>query len=122
MLIRRMPHPQMPDSGAQPPAHTRRRFLIAAGAGVTATAAGVWLASSLVADDATVPGGAGSATLSVDPDNPRGLPHYDPVYDRAVRGLEAPLGFADCADPTVRATRDTAGSDRHEADLPLKLT
>jgi hypothetical protein len=49
----------------------------------------------------------------VHPDNPRGLSQYDPVYDRAASGLEAPLGFADCADPTARAERDTAGSDGH---------
>lgn len=49
----------------------------------------------------------------LDPDNPRGLTEYEPVYHRAARGLEAPLGFEDCASPGSRARRDTAGSDRH---------
>lgn len=97
-----MQPPQTPDSAA---GHTRRRFLIAAGAGAAVTAAGVWLASTPeIPDDAATP---------VDPDNPRGLTEYDPVYNRALNGLEVPLGFADCAHPTARATRDTAGSDRH---------
>lgn len=42
-----------------------------------------------------------------------GLTRYEPVYPRASRGLEVPLGFEDCASPTTRASRDTAGSDRH---------
>lgn len=100
-----MQHSATPGSATQPSAHSRRRFLIAAGAGVTATAAGIWLSTSQVAP--------GDATIAVDPDNPKGLTEYVPVYDRAVRGLEAPLGFSDCAHPTDRARRDTAGSDRH---------
>lgn len=68
-------------------------------------AAGIWLVAA--------PEGPDLATNPVDPDNPRGLTRYDPVYDRAVAGLEAPLGFADCAHPADRAHRDTAGSDRH---------
>ncbi len=89
----------------RPEAHTRRRFLIAAGAGAAVTAVGIWLTTTAEGPD--------DATPAVDPDNPRGLPEYDPVYERAVRGLEAPLGFTDCANPTNRANRDTAGSDGH---------
>ena len=89
----------------RPEAHTRRRFLIAAGAGAAVTAVGIWLTTAAEGPD--------DATPAVDPDNPRGLPEYDPVYERAVRGLEAPLGFTDCANPTNRANRDTAGSDGH---------
>jgi hypothetical protein len=100
-----MPHSVPPEPAAGTSAHTRRRFLLAAGAGVAVTAAGVWLATSSESPD--------DAAMTRDPDNPRGLPEYDPVYDRAIRGLEAPLGFADCARPAVRASRDTAGSDRH---------
>ncbi|MFJ2552613.1 N-acetylmuramoyl-L-alanine amidase [Microbacterium sp. NPDC087591] len=85
--------------------HTRRGFLIAAGAGLTVTAAGVWFATS--------PGTPEVAIAPVDPENPRGLAEYAPVYDRAVKGLDLPLGYADCAHPATRATRDTAGSDRH---------
>ncbi|WP_435744777.1 peptidoglycan recognition protein family protein [Microbacterium sp. PMB16] len=98
-----MPHSQSPDPAAHGSAHTRRRFLIAAGAGVTVTAAGIWLA--------VTPEGSGGTAAH--PDNPRGLTQYDPVYPRAVSGLEAPLGFDECAHPTTRASRDTAGSDRH---------
>lgn len=105
MLNRQMQPPQTPDSVPGPVGHTRRRFLLAAGAGVAVTAAGVWLASTPVAPDEAAP--------TVDPDNPRGLTQYDPVYERAVSGLEVPLGFTDCARPTARAARDTAGSDRH---------
>lgn len=75
------------------------------------TAAGIWLSAN-----PAVPGnhaGPGAVMPPVDPDNPRGLTQYTPVYDRAVSGLEAPLGFDDCASPTSRARRDTAGSDRH---------
>lgn len=50
----------------------------------------------------------------LDPDNPRGLPEYAPIYERAMRGLEAPLGFEDCADPVVRARRGRAGAERTE--------
>lgn len=89
----------------RPEAHTRRRFLIAAGAGAAVTAVGIWLTTTAEGPD--------DAAAIVDPDNPRGLPEYDPVYERAVRGLEAPLGFTDCANPTNRANRDTAGSDGH---------
>ena len=89
----------------RPEAHTRRRFLIAAGAGAAVTAVGIWLTTAAEGPD--------DATPAVDPDNPRGLPEYDPVYERAVRGLEAPLGFTDCANPRNRANRDTAGSDGH---------
>ncbi|WP_426168948.1 peptidoglycan recognition protein family protein [Microbacterium sp. DWRC1-3] len=89
----------------RPEAHTRRRFLIAAGAGAAVTAVGIWLTTTAEGPD--------DATPAVDPDNPRGLPEYDPVYERAVRGLEAPLGFTDCANPRNRANRDTAGSDGH---------
>ncbi|MBO9626550.1 MAG: N-acetylmuramoyl-L-alanine amidase [Microbacterium sp.] len=87
------------------PEHSRRRFLIAAGSGVVVTAAGMLLA--------TLPEGRDETPPPVDPDNPRGLTEYEPVYERAVKGLEAPLGFEDCAHPTVRSTRDTAGSDHH---------
>lgn len=93
------------DSAGDPSAHTRRRFLIAAGSGIAVTAAGVLLS--------TFPAGQDDATMPVDPDNPRGLTEYEPVYDRAVKGLEAPLGFDDCRHPTARSTRDTAGSDHH---------
>ena len=100
-----MQHPETPDFATQASAHSRRRFLIAAGAGAAVTAAGIWLATNPVAPD--------DAMITVDPDNPRGLTEYAPVYDRAAKGLEAPLGFSDCAQPTARARRDTAGSDRH---------
>lgn len=100
-----MPHPETPDSAARASAPSRRGFLIAAGAGMTVTAAGIWLSANPL-----VPG---EATTAVDPNNPRALTEYAPVYDRAVKGLEAPLGFVDCANPTARANRDTAGSDRH---------
>lgn len=94
-----------PDSAQRPAVHTRRRFLIAAGAGVAVTAAGIWLVDNpVVPDDVTMP---------TDPENPRGLVQYDPVYDRAVSGLEVPLGFEDCTRPTARASRATAGSDHH---------
>lgn len=96
---------QTPDSAVGSPGPSRRGFLIAAGAGVTVTAAGSWLGA--------IPGVQDEAMPGVDPDNPRGLPQYDPVYDRAVRGLEAPLGFEECANPATRATRDTAGTDGH---------
>ena len=39
------------------------------------------------------------------PDNPRGLVEYEPVYPRAVKGLEAPLGFTDCQNPITRTPR-----------------
>jgi len=100
-----MPHSHPPEPAVRPEAHTRRRFLIAAGAGAAVTAVGIWLTTTAEGPD--------DATPAVDPDNPRGLPEYDPVYERAVRGLEAPLGFTDCANPTNRANRDTAGSDGH---------
>lgn len=105
-----MQQPQTPGSDGEPPESSRRGFLIAAGAGVAVTAAGIWLvASPVVSGD-----GANPAVPSpLDPDNPRGLPQYAPVYNRAVTGLEAPLGFEDCAHPTARARRDTAGSDGH---------
>lgn len=67
------------------------------------TGVGIWLAAN--------PGG-GVGTTGAGPDNPRGLPEYEPVYDRAVKGLEVPLGFEDCANPVVRADRSIAGSDR----------
>ena len=97
-------HPQAPgapDADDEATTHTRRRFLIAAGTGVAATGIGIWLSTSS--------GGAGDSRSA---DNPRGLPACEPVYDRAVTGLEVPLGFEDCADPTVRADRSIAGSDR----------
>jgi hypothetical protein len=100
-----MSHSLPPDPAAGPSAHTRRRFLLAAGTGVAVTAAGVWLATTSAAPD--------NETTTLDPDNPRELPEYAPVYERAARGFEAPLGFTDCANPTVRAHRDTAGSDGH---------
>ncbi|MHC9045712.1 peptidoglycan recognition protein family protein [Microbacterium saperdae] len=100
-----MQETQTPDSAERLSAPTRRGFLIAAGAGVTATTVGIWLAAGPLASD-------GAAT-AMDPNNPRALPEYAPVYQRAVKGLEAPLGFEDCAHPTARAGRDTAGSDRH---------
>lgn len=99
-----MSHSPQPDPAA-PSTHTRRRFLLAAGVGIGATAAGMCLA--------TAPGAPVSEATIRDLNNPRGLPEYDPVYERAVRGLEAPLGFTDCANPTNRANRDTAGSDGH---------
>lgn len=100
-----MPHSHPPEPAVRPEAHTRRRFLIAAGAGAAVTAVGIWLTTTAEGPD--------DATPAVDPDNPRGLPEYDPVYERAVRGLEAPLGFTDCANPRNRANRDTAGGDGH---------
>jgi murein DD-endopeptidase MepM/ murein hydrolase activator NlpD len=45
------------------------------------------------------------------PDNPRGLKEYDPIWRFAFQGLEAPLGFKDCANPVDRALRDNAGGD-----------
>ena len=45
----------------------------------------------------------------VSDDNPRGLPEYTPVWALAFQGLEAPLGFMDCANPVDRALRDNAG-------------
>jgi hypothetical protein len=105
VLNGRIQHSQTPDPAEHPSTHTRRRFLVAAGAGLTVTAAGIWLSGN--------PAGPDDATLPVDPDNPRGLTEYEPVYGPAVRGLEVPLGFVDCARPTTRANRDTAGSDRH---------
>jgi murein DD-endopeptidase MepM/ murein hydrolase activator NlpD len=42
-------------------------------------------------------------------DNPRGLVEYEPIWPFAFQGLEAPLGFTDCADPVERASRDIAG-------------
>lgn len=101
-----MQYSETPDSAARPPGHTRRRFLLVAGAGVTVTAAGIWLVAT--AGDTDAP-----EATPANPDNPRGLTEYEPVYDRAAKGLEAPLGFEDCARPTVRAGRATAGSDRH---------
>jgi hypothetical protein len=97
VLTRQMTHSQTRDRTVLPPTHTRRRFLVVAGACVAAATVGTWLV----------------ATKPADPGNPRGLAQYEPVYDRAVAGLEAPLGFADCAHPVDRANRDTAGSDRH---------
>lgn len=105
VLNGQMPHSEPSDLTERTSGPSRRRFLIAAGAGLTVTAAGIWLAVN--------PVGPESATPLRGPDNPRGLPRYDPVYERAVSGLEAPLGFEDCANPTVRARRDTAGSDQH---------
>ncbi|MDQ0646179.1 hypothetical protein QFZ53_000375 [Microbacterium natoriense] len=101
-----MEHSAAPDSAERPSAHTRRRFLIAAGSGIAVTATGILLS--------TIPVGPDGATTPVDPDNPRGLTEYEPVYDRAVKGLEAPLGFEDCRHPTSRSPRGTAGSDHHE--------
>ena len=100
-----MQHSPAPEPAENLSAHLRRRFLIAAGAGVTMTAAGIWLAAT-----SEIPG---SPTAAAGADNPRGLTQYDPVYHRAVSGLEAPLGFDECGHPTTRASRDTAGSDRH---------
>lgn len=40
-----------------------------------------------------------------DPDNPRGLVEYTPVYPRAAVGLESPLGFTDCENPVTRTPR-----------------
>jgi hypothetical protein len=88
---------QTPDRAAPPSTHTRRRFFIIAGACVAAAAGGTWFVASTFEDEG----------------NPRRLTRYEPVYGRAVMGLEAPLGFADCAHPTERADRHTAGSDRH---------
>lgn len=104
VLNRRMSQSPTPDSPGGSWAPTRRRLLLAAGAGVAVTA-GIWLVAAPETPD--------EATTPVDPDNPRGLTAYEPVYDRAVKGLEAPLGFTDCASPTARADRETAGSDRH---------
>lgn len=101
VLNRQVQPAPTPDSAA----HTRRRFLIAAGTGLAATAAGIWLAAT---PEPPEPGDS-----RPDADNPRGLTPYDPVYGRAVTGLEVPLGFEDCGNPTDRARRDTAGSDRH---------
>lgn len=100
-----MQHSETPDFDGQHSAPTRRRFLIAAGTGVAVTAAGIWLAAN--------PGVQEDAMPPLDPDNPRGLPQYDPVYPRAVKGLDAPLGFDDCARPAARAHRGVAGSDHH---------
>lgn len=94
-----------PDPAAPTAEPSRRRFLIAAGAGLAVTAAGIW--------SAAVPEGGEDAGSPVDPDNPLGLTEYAPVYERAVKGLEVPLGFEDCANPDTRASRATAGSDHH---------
>lgn len=105
VLNGQMPQSQTPEPAARSSVLTRRRFLVAAGAGAAVTAAGIWLVAN--------PGTPDDTTAPVGTDNPRGLPRYDPVYDRAKSGLEAPLGFEDCASPTDRARRDRAGSDRH---------
>jgi hypothetical protein len=42
-------------------------------------------------------------------DNPRNLVEYPPIWPLAFQGLEAPLGFTDCANPVERASRDNAG-------------
>lgn len=47
------------------------------------------------------------------PDNPRNLPEYTPVYPFAFQGLKAPLGFTDCQNPVTPTPRDKAGSDQH---------
>ncbi|MEW2005404.1 N-acetylmuramoyl-L-alanine amidase [Microbacterium sp. NPDC079208] len=99
-------HPEDPgarDADEHVPTQTRRGFLIAAGTGVAVTGVGIWLSAN---------SGGEADDTGCRPDNPRGLPEYEPVYDRAVTGLEVPLGFEDCADPTVRADRSIAGSDR----------
>lgn len=101
VLNRQVQPAPTPDSAA----HTRRRFLIAASTGVAVTAAGIWLTAT--------PEPPEPEESLLTPDNPKGLTQYDPVYERAVTGLEAPLGFTDCGSPTTRASRDTAGSDRH---------
>lgn len=44
------------------------------------------------------------------PNNPRGLPEYEPVWPLAAQGLEAPLGFTDCEDPEERASRAMKGN------------
>jgi uncharacterized protein YbjQ (UPF0145 family) len=41
--------------------------------------------------------------------NPRGLVEYPPIWPLAFLGLEAPLGFKDCANPVERASRSDAG-------------
>lgn len=105
MLNEQMKRSSSPDSAEPGSTHTRRRFLVAAGAGVAATAAGLWVARGF--------GGDGGEVHRIDPDNPQNLREYAPVYGRAVSGLEAPLGFDDCANPSARASRGTAGSDHH---------
>lgn len=40
-----------------------------------------------------------------DPDNPRDLPEYEPVYPRAFKGLKAPLGFNNNGSPAMRTTK-----------------
>lgn len=47
----------------------------------------------------------------VDKDNPRGLPEYSPVYERAFKGLEAPLGYRDDGSPSLRDTSGTSKVD-----------
>jgi hypothetical protein len=47
----------------------------------------------------------------IDPDNPRGLPEYDPIYPRAYKGLEAPLGFLNNGEPALRNTKGTTPVD-----------
>lgn len=44
------------------------------------------------------------------PDNPRGLPTYEPVYPRAKVGIQSPLGFTDCEKPVTRSPRTTKGT------------
>lgn len=39
------------------------------------------------------------------PDNPRGLPEYEPVWPGAAKGLEAPLGFKNDGSPALRDTQ-----------------
>ncbi|HEY5841129.1 MAG TPA: N-acetylmuramoyl-L-alanine amidase [Mycobacterium sp.] len=40
-----------------------------------------------------------------DPDNPRGLSEYAPIYTHAIRGLDAPLGFLDDGRDALRVSK-----------------
>jgi len=92
-----MREPHTPDSVVGRQARIRRLLLLAAVVGIAAI---VILLATVTAS----PSSAG---------NPKGLAPYEPVYPRAVTGLEVPLGFTDCDAPRVRTGRDHAGDDQH---------
>ncbi|MGG1909079.1 hypothetical protein AB1285_18395 [Microbacterium sp. NRRL B-14842] len=96
-------HPEDPgarDADEHVPTHTRRGFLIAAGTGVAVTGVGIWLSAN---------SGEEADDTGRRPDNPRGLPEYEPVYDRAVTGLEVPLGSRTVPIPRSAPTAASRG-------------
>jgi hypothetical protein len=92
-----MQQPRTPPSVVRRPVRARRLIILAIAACIAA------IAFVLV----TV------ATTPSNTDDPEGLAQYEPVSPRAETGLEAPLGFTDCAAPRVRSGRDHAGDDQH---------